>query len=70
MMMCLVILQTPDETWEEIATAVAPRMRSVARLEFPRISCAVMNKVGVKTLINSVLQSLTGISIESLERIY
>ena len=52
-----VILQTPDETWEEIATAVAPRMRSVARLEFPRISCAVMNKVGVKTLRNSVLQS-------------
>ena len=57
MMVCLVILQTPDETWEEIATVVAPRMRSVSRLEFPRISCAVMNKVGVKTLRNSVLQS-------------
>ena len=50
----MVILQTPDETWEEIATAVAPRMRSVARLEFPRISCAVMNKVGAKTLRNSL----------------
>ena len=39
------LAQTPDETWEEIATAVAPRMGSVTRLEFPRISCAVMNKV-------------------------
>ena len=58
MTMCLVIFQTPDETWEEIATAVAPRMRSVARLEFPRISCAVMNKVGEKSLRKSYFSPL------------